>query len=69
MANLSGTRRPPTYPTRAAPSTIRGKGTFKAKMAMKEAAAMPHNQLFFSAREPIRWAACTTMAVTAGLMP
>ena len=38
-------------------------------MATKEAAAMAHNALFFSAREPMRQAACSTMAVTAGLMP
>lgn len=30
---------------------------------------MAHNQPFFSARVPMRWAACTTMAVTAGLIP
>ena len=40
-----------------------------AKIATKEAAAIAHNQLFFNAREPMRWAACTTMAVTAGLIP
>ena len=37
--------------------------------AGKAAAAMAHNSLFFSAREPIRQAACSTMAVTAGLIP
>ncbi len=30
---------------------------------------MAHNTLFFSAREPMRQAAKTTMATTAGLMP
>ena len=29
----------------------------------------PHSHPFFSAREPTRHAACTTSAVTAGLMP
>ncbi len=49
--------------------TMAGNGTLSAKMATKDAAAMAHSQLFFSAREPMRCAACTTMAVTAGLMP
>jgi hypothetical protein len=53
----------------AAVNTITGKGTFKAKIATNDAAAIAHSQLFFSAREPIRWAACTTIAVTAGLIP
>jgi len=38
----------------AAPSTINGNGRLITKMATKDAAAMPHNQPFFSAREPIR---------------
>ena len=38
-------------------------------MATNEAAAMAHNSLFFSARVPMRQAANTTMATTAGLMP
>ena len=38
-------------------------------MATKDAAAMPHIQRFLSARAPMRWAACSTSAVTAGLMP
>jgi hypothetical protein len=46
-----------------------GKGMFSAKMARKDAAAMAHRVRFFSARPPMRQAACTTMAVTAGLMP
>ncbi|MNP76384.1 hypothetical protein D3C76_1736090 [compost metagenome] len=53
----------------AAPSTISGKGTLKANIAVNDAAAIAHSQLFLSAREPIRWAACATIAVTAGLMP
>ena len=46
-----------------------GNGASKAKMAMKAAPAMAHIQPFFSARVPIRCAACSTSAVTAGLMP
>ena len=46
-----------------------GKGTSSAKMATNEAPAMAHKVWFFKAREPMRCAACTTMAVTAGLMP
>ena len=38
-------------------------------MAMKASAAIAHSSLFFSAREPMRQAANTTMATTAGLMP
>ena len=37
--------------------------------ATKDAAASAQSRLFFSAREPIRQAANTTMATTAGLMP
>ena len=40
-----------------------------AKIATKAATAMAHSQAFFSAREPMRHAANTTIAVTAGLMP
>ena len=38
-------------------------------MATKAAAAMPHNQALRRVRLPMRTAAETTMAVTAGLMP
>ncbi len=48
---------------------IIGNGNCRAKIATKEAAAIAHSQLFFSARAPMRWAACTTIAVTAGLIP
>jgi hypothetical protein len=41
----------------------------KAKIATNAAAAMAHIHLFFSARMPMRCAACSTSAVTAGLMP
>src|SRR3989344_4620712 len=67
--NFSGAKRPPTNPVTPAPSTISGNGRPSAKMATKAAAAMPHNQPFLSTREPMRTAADTTMAVTAGLMP
>jgi hypothetical protein len=38
-------------------------------MATKAAIAIPHSQPFLSTRAPMRHAACTTSAVTAGLMP
>ena len=38
-------------------------------MATKAATAIPHSHALRSVREPMRQAACTTMAVTAGLMP
>ena len=56
-------------PSSPAPSTISGKGTAKANMARKEAAASAHSTRFFKAREPMRQAAKTTMATTAGLIP
>ncbi|MNV54446.1 hypothetical protein D3C71_1466400 [compost metagenome] len=69
VRKYSGHFLPPTKPTKAAIATINGNGTFIAKIATKAAAAMPQRTGFFSAREPIRWAACRTMAVTAGFMP
>jgi hypothetical protein len=50
-------------------STISGNGSSSAKMATKAPTAMDHSHAFFSARDPTRQAACTTRAVTAGLMP
>ena len=50
------------------PSTMSGKGTLSAKIATNEAPAIATASLL-RAREPMRWAACSTMAVTAGLMP
>ena len=64
-----GANRPPTTPTSAAPATISGNGSPRAKIATKAAAAIAHNTRFFSARVPMRCAACSTIAVTAGLMP
>ncbi|MCY1557959.1 hypothetical protein D9M68_948540 [compost metagenome] len=54
---------------RPAASTMAGNGVLNAKIATKAAAAMPHIQPFFSARVPMRCAACKTSAITAGLMP
>ena len=64
-----GDMRPPIKPITAAAKTMKGKGTFSAKIATKLAAAIAIKKLFFNALEPMRCAACTTMAVTAGLMP
>ena len=52
-----------------APSTIAGNGTENANIATNAAAAMAHSVGRFSARVPIRHAACSTIATTAGLMP
>ena len=68
-ANARGSNRPPAMPSSAAPSTISGKGTASAKMATNAAAAIAHSAGCFSAREPIRHAACSTIATTAGLTP
>ncbi|EXI72545.1 MAG: hypothetical protein AW07_03274 [Candidatus Accumulibacter sp. SK-11] len=46
-----------------------GNGASSAKIATNEAAAMPSNRSLRSARRPMRYAACSTIAVTAGLMP
>ena len=66
MANLAGAMRPPAKPMMPAASTMYGNGTLNAKMAMKAAALIAHSALFLSAREPMRYAANTTIAVTAG---
>ena len=46
-----------------------GNGTAKALIATNAAAAIAHSSGCFSARRPMRHAACSTMATTAGLMP
>jgi len=69
LQTVAAPMRPPAQPMTAATSTMSGKGSCNAKMATNDAAAIAHSAPFFSAREPMRWAACTTMAVTAGLMP
>ena len=66
---LVGSERPPRKPTTPAASTISGNGRLTAKMATNAATATPQSQAFFSVREPMRYAADTTMAVTAGLIP
>ena len=53
----------------AAVRTIAGKGTSNAKIATNAATLMSQSGLYFSARDPIRYAAKRTIAVTAGLMP
>ncbi len=58
----------PHQPIIAADRTITGKGTLRAKMATN-AAAIAHCVRLRSAREPLRCAACTTIAVIAGFMP
>ena len=68
-SELLGRQASADIPINAAPKTISGNGTLNAKIAINEAAAIAHSQLFFNAREPILCAACTTMAVTAGLIP
>ncbi len=48
---------------------MRGKGTDHAKIATKAAAAINHSDACFSVREPMRHAACSTSATTAGFTP
>jgi hypothetical protein len=67
--NHSGRHRLPAYPSTPAATTIAGKGTLNARIETNAAAAMPQSAGFLSAREPMRYAAKMTMAVTAGLMP
>ena len=38
-------------------------------MATNASAATAHSHSFFRVREPMRCAACNTIAITAGLMP
>jgi hypothetical protein len=68
-ANCAGASLPPSAPSAPAASTIAGNGTAKAKIATNAAAAIAHKEGDLSARVPMRHAACSTMAVTAGLMP
>ena len=56
-------------PSSAAPSTISGNGTSNTKIATNASAAIAHSAGCFSAREPIRHAACSTIATTAGFTP
>jgi hypothetical protein len=53
----------------AAVTTINGNGTRNAKIATNAAAAINQSSGCLSAREPMRHAACSTIATTAGLMP
>jgi hypothetical protein len=63
-----------SQPQTAATSTTQGNGIFsRAKMATKEASASAHSSGVrrgqLSVLLPMRQAACSTSAVTAGLMP
>ena len=49
--------------------TIAGKGVWNAKIATNAIAAIAQSDGCLSARVPIRQAACSTIATTAGLMP
>ena len=62
-------RLPAATPAIAAATMISGKGTSRSAMPTKAAAAMAHRPGAFSVREPMRWAACSTIATTAGLIP
>jgi len=59
----------PTIPASAPAITIAGNGTLAKKMATNAAAAMIHSSGCLSVRDPMRHAACKTMATTAGLIP
>lgn len=70
MTAAPGPARPrPSQPSSAAPPTISGKGRPSAKIATKAAASAQSQALRFGTRPPMRQAACSTIAVTAGLMP
>ena len=56
-------------PAKAAPRITSGKGTENAKSATNAAAAIAQSSGWRSDREPIRHAAASTIATTAGFMP
>ena len=57
-------------PIRAAVTTMTGNGTANAKIATNASAAIHRTAPgCLSVRDPMRHAACSTIATTAGLMP
>ncbi len=68
-ANACGSTRPPATPIKAAVRTMAGNGTANAKIAMNASAAINHSAGCLSVRDPMRHAACSTIATTAGLIP
>ncbi len=68
-AKARGTHRPPSAPATPAASTMAGNGTANTLIATNAAAAIAHSSGCLSARPPMRHAACSTMATTAGLIP
>ena len=68
-SNRSGRTAPPAKPISTAPSTIRGNGTCRTKIATKAAIATPSMSPLASAFVPIRIVAAATIAITAGARP
>ena len=56
-------------PIAAATATTNGNGACNTEIAQHAATAIAHRPPFVRVRAPIRNAACTTSAVTAGLIP
>ena len=69
MAKTRGAMRPPAKPIAAAPAITAGNGTAPAKSATNAAAAIAHRIGWRSVREPMRHAAASTIATTAGFTP
>ncbi len=67
--NLAGASLPPMVPRMAAASTIHGKSSLRKKMPTKASTAMMASTSFLIALAPMRQAANSTTATTAGLMP
>jgi len=68
-ANARGTSLPPIQPTTAAPATRAGNGTENTTSATNAASAMTASGTLRSVRDPMRQAAASTMATTAGFTP
>ena len=68
-ANADGDTREPNAPVSAAASTIAGNGASRKTIATNAQAAIDTSQTLCSERRPMRQAACSTRAVTAGLIP
>ena len=64
-----GTTRAPSAPASAATRMTRGKGTEKAKSATNAATAITQRIGWWSVRPPMRHAAASTIATTAGFTP
>jgi hypothetical protein len=69
MVKIRGAMRPPIQPTMPAPRITKGKGTAAIASATSAAAAMAQRSGWRNTREPMRHAAASTIATTAGFTP